>query len=281
MPPANAQERRRRSPRLRLRQAPSVMNGPLEAQQSDASPTLYDSIGATYSRTRRADPRITEALLTALGDARSLVNVGAGVGAYEPSDRQVLAVEPSRVMLAQRLPTAAPAIRASAERLPLADNSFDAAMAVLSDLHWADRARGLCELRRVARERVVVLTLDVERAPDFWLVRDYLPGAVPKSTMTIKRILEHLGGGRSIEVPIPRDCRDGFIHAFWRRPEAFLDPTIRASMSFLASLPARQVDAALERLRRDINSGAWANRNGELLELEALDCGYRLVIADP
>ena len=241
---------------------------------------LYDSIGETYSRTRRADPRIAEALLTALGDARSVVNVGAGTGAYEPSDREVLAVEPSRVMLAQRPSDAAPAIGASAEQLPLADDSFDAAMAVLTDLHWSDRVRGLLELRRVARKRVVVLTLDIERARDFWLVRDYLPGAGPHSAMTISDVLEHLGGGRSITVPIPADCRDGFIHAFWRRPRTYLEPDVRASMSFLARLPPDDVADALARLERDLDDGDWAKRNHDLLNLDALDCGYRLIVTE-
>lgn len=255
------------------------MAGSSETRTRVSQP-LYDSFGATYSRTRRADPRLADVVWPALGDAGSVVNVGAGAGAYEPSDREVLAVEPSGVMLAQRPVVAAPAIQAWAEQLPLPDDSFDAAMAVLSDLHWADRACGLRELRRVARKRVVVLTLDAQRARDFWLARDYLPGAVPESTMTIEEILDHLGGGRSIPILIPWDCQDGFIHAFWRRPQAYLDLDVRASMSFFARLPSADVDASLRRLDRDIRDGAWAERNEELLRLESLDCGYRLLVTE-
>jgi Methyltransferase domain len=244
------------------------------------SVSVYDRIGGTYALTRRADPRLADAVLSALGDVESVVNVGAGTGAYEPRDREVLAVEPSRVMLGQRPSGAAPAIRAWAEQLPLADGSFDAAMALLSDFHWADRSRGLRELCRVARKRVVVLTLDLSVVCEFWLVRDYLPNALPASSMTIAQIVDVLGAGKTIPVAIPNDCADGFIHAFWRRPHAFLDPAIRASMSFLASLPREDIDAALVRLRADLRSGAWAERNRVLLDREELDCGYRLVIAE-
>jgi hypothetical protein len=136
------------------------------------------------------------------------------------------------------------------------------------------------ELRRVARQRVVLLTLDPTLLRAFWLIRDYLPHAVPASQMPIGEVLDHLGGGRVTPVLIPSDCHDGFIHAFWRRPAVYLDANIRASMSFLAPLLADEVDAALGRLERDIRSGAWAKRNRELLELDALDCGYRLVVSE-
>jgi SAM-dependent methyltransferase len=228
---------------------------------------------------RREDPRIAARIHAALGDARTVVNVGAGTGAYEPADLEVTAVEPSEVMIAQRPPGAAPAVRAFAEDLPFADASFDAAMAVLSDHHWSDHARGLAELRRVAR-RVVLFTWEPATNLDTWVVRDYFPcfkDLIPdgyRLAMTIER----LGGGREEVVPIPHDCRDGFFHAYWRRPEAYLDPTVRAGISVFALMDPTCMADGLARLERDLASGEWARRNAELLELAELDAGYRLVV---
>jgi SAM-dependent methyltransferase len=240
---------------------------------------LYDRIGTTYTATRRADPRIAAAIDRALGDARTVVNVGAGAGAYEPADREVTAVEPSEAMIAQRPAGAAPVVRARAEALPFADDRFDAAMAVLSDHHWSDRAAGLRELRRVAR-RAVVFTWDRAAAYDSWLVRDYLPelGRVTERTMSIEEIAAHLGGARIEPVPITHDCADGFLHAFWRRPEAYLDPAVRANISVFS---LRDFGAGIERLAADLRSGAWHERNAHLLELEELDLGYRLLVTSP
>jgi SAM-dependent methyltransferase len=240
---------------------------------------LYDRLGTTYATTRGEDPRIAARIHAGLGSARTVLNVGAGTGSYEPRDREVLAVEPSAVMRAQRPPGAAPAIEGDAAELPFADGEFDAAMAVLSDHHWADRASGLRELRRVAR-RVVVFTFDPAFADALWLVRDYLPGFHRLPGMTFPEVVACLDGARVEAVPVPHDCRDGFMSAYWRRPEAYLDATVRANISVFALLPAAEVADAVERLRRDLEDGTWARRNAELLELEELDLGYRLLVAE-
>jgi SAM-dependent methyltransferase len=231
---------------------------------------------------RREDARIAARIRAALGDARTLLNIGAGAGAYEPPDLDVTAVEPSEWLRGQRPPTAVPAIDASAEALPFADGSFDAAMAVLSDHHWTDHDRGLAEMRRVARRRVL-FTWDPRTALDSWLVRDYIPGFVRFSPpgYALEQTLERLGGGRIEAVPIPHDCLDGFLHAYWRRPEAYLDEHVRAGISVFSRLRPEEVDEALARLSADLESGVWQRRNAALLELEELDLGYRLVIAGP
>ncbi len=240
---------------------------------------LYDRIGQGYTAVRREDPTIAAAVHAALGDARTVVNVGAGAGSYEPRDRDVIAVEPSPVMLAQRPVGAAPAVQASAETLPFADGSFDAAMAILSDHHWPDRAAGLRELRRVARRRAVVFQCDLEAQWGFWLLRDYLKPHW-EGAMTMTELAGHLGAQRIEPVPIPHDCRDGFFSAYWRRPQAYLDPRVRDGISVFQLMPPGEVDAAIERLRADLESGAWARRNADILEREAMDYGYRVVIAE-
>ncbi len=241
--------------------------------------TLYDRIGASYAATRQPDPRIAARLWAALGDARTVVNVGAGAGSYEPSDRTVVAVEPSATMIAQRGPAAAPVVQAHAEELPFADAAFDVAMAVLSDHHWSDRAGGLRELRRVAR-RAVVWTFDSARADAYWAVRDYFPGFLAMRGMSLAQIADALGATRIEPVPIPWDCRDGFFLAWWRRPEALLDPVVRANVSVCQLLDQDEVAAGVARLRADLASGAWARANAELLEREELDLGMRLLVAE-
>ena len=249
---------------------------------TSSTSAVYDTIGRSYARQRRPDPRIAARLAAALGDARSVLNVGAGSGSYEPSDRHVVAVEPSAVMLGQRAPDAAPAVQARAEALPFPDRAFDAVMAVLTIHHWVDRARGLAECARVARERVVLLTWDPE-ADAFWLLREYLPeiievdrGLFPPMTA----YADAFGPGARVEmeaVPVPRDCIDGFLGAYWARPAAYLDPAVRAGISSFA-LPG--TEAGLARLHADLASGAWAARHAALLTADALDVGYRLVVAD-
>jgi SAM-dependent methyltransferase len=242
---------------------------------------LYDRLGVTYTATRREDPRLASAIHAALGDAVTVVNVGAGAGSYEPRDRRVVAIEPSRVMIAQRPADAAPAIVATAEDLPLVDDGVDAAMAVLSDHHWPDRARGLAEMRRVARRRAVVFQHDPPVASDFWLVRDYLPTFLRRmSGRRLADMMRPLGDVELRPVPIPHDCRDGFLGAFWRRPEAYLDPEVRAGISVFALLPEDEVASAIDALRADLRSGAWARRNAGILEREELDLGFRVVVAE-
>jgi hypothetical protein len=239
---------------------------------------LYDRIGRSYVATRGEDPRIAAAIQAELGDARTVLNVGAGAGAYEPPDRDVTAVEPSAVMRAQRPPGAARCIDARAEALPFADGAFDAAMAILSDHHWSDRLGGLRELRRVGR-RAVVFQWDPAYVDVFWLARDYLPsfGGAQASFDAAK---EALGATREEVVPIPHDCRDGFLMAYWRRPEAYLDPTVRANISVFALLPRAEVDAMVAGLRADLESGAWERRNADLLARDEYDFGYRILVAE-
>jgi SAM-dependent methyltransferase len=241
--------------------------------------SLYERIGGGYATTRREDPRIAYAIHTALGDARTVLNVGAGTGSYEPSDRDVVALEPSAVMIEQRPAHAARAVRGHAEALPFDDASFDATLAVLSDHHWEDRTAGLREMRRVARRRAVVFTWDPAYVDEFWLTRDYLPAFKSLLGMAIEDVAEALGGARIEAVPIPRDCRDGFYHAFWRRPAAYLDERIRAGTSVFARVGEDEAADAVARLHADLDSGAWEQRNAALLDLDELDLGYRLVVA--
>ncbi len=237
----------------------------------------YDTIGRSYVATRGEEPRIAAAIWAALGDARTVLNVGAGAGTYEPRDREVTAVEPSGVMRAQRPLDAAPCIDARAEALPFGDGAFDASMAVLSDHHWSDRAAGLRELRRVAR-RAVVFQWDPAYREAFWLL-EYLPSFAAGLEGTFDGVRAAVGATREIGVPIPHDCRDGFLMAYWRRPEAYLDPTVRANVSVFALLPRAEVDAMVAALRADLASGAWAERHADLLNREELDLGYRLLVA--
>lgn len=248
---------------------------------------LYDSIGGGYSSSRAADPRLAAALHVALGDAASVLNVGAGTGAYEPSNREVVAVEPSAVMIAQRPPNAAPVIQAAAEALPLPDDDVDAAMAVISDHHWTDRPQGLLEMARVARRRVVLLTFDPAPADRFWLTRDYLPGFLGLVPDVYRRpgyfeeeLCDLLGAVRVTAVPIPHDCRDGFYYAFWRRPRAYLDSEVRDNISVFRLLPPAEVSTCIENLAADLRSRRWENRYAELSGLAELEVGLRLVVAD-
>jgi len=237
----------------------------------------YDAIGGSYDATRAEDPRIAAQIWAALADARTVVNVGAGSGHYEPRDRTVTAVEPSPVMRAQRPPGAAPVVDAVAEALPFADGAFDAAMAILSDHHWPDHDGGLRELRRVAR-RVVVLQWDSTDRERFWLARDYMPEWA-LDVPPLRAAMAALGPARFEVVPIPHDCRDGFLMAYWRRPEAYLDPVVRGNISVFALMPDAEEAAMVAALRADLESGAWAERNAAILGAESLDLGYRLVVA--
>jgi SAM-dependent methyltransferase len=239
----------------------------------------YDAIGRTYTATRQTEPRIAAQIWAALGDARTVVNVGAGTGSYEPPDRDVTAVEPSAVMIAQRPPGAAPAVQAGAEALPFADASFDAAMAVLTLHHWGDWRAGCAELRRVARGRVVVLSWDPAYRRRFWLGPEYFDHLVDPDAEGFPSLAEQAAAlDAEVEVvPVPWDCRDGFFSAFWRRPEAYLDPAVRAGISTLAGREAELADG-LRRLRADIESGDWARRHADLLERDELDLGYRLLV---
>ena len=243
----------------------------------------YDRIGRTYTATRGTEPRIAARLWGALGDARTVVNVGAGPGSYEPPDRDVTAVEPSAVMIAQRPTGAAPAVQASAEALPFDDASFDAAMAVLTLHHWSDFRAGCAELRRVARDRVVVFSWDPIFVGRMWLGPEYFPEHMGEDVIGFPSLAEQAAalGDAEVEVEVvsvPWDCRDGFMSAFWRRPEAYLDPAVRAGISTLAKRNEDELAEGLARLRADLDSGAWARRHADLLERDELDLGYRLLV---
>ncbi|MFI1014850.1 class I SAM-dependent methyltransferase [Streptomyces sp. NPDC020965] len=242
----------------------------------------YNSIGETYTSTRRPDPRIAARIHQSLGAAATVINVGAGAASYEPS-HTVLAVEPSPVMIAQRPVGSARALEASAEAIPLADDSADAAMALLTVHHWSDLEAGIRELIRIARRRIVVFTFDPDINRRFWLLDEYLPEAAAiddARAVAIDRLATLLGGARVETVPIPHDCTDGFLAAFWRRPEAYLDPQVRAGISMLAQSGDAILQPGLARLEADLSSGRWHQRHADLLDREELDAGYRLVVAD-
>ncbi|WP_436786226.1 class I SAM-dependent methyltransferase [Yinghuangia sp. YIM S10712] len=244
---------------------------------------IYDSLGTSYSLTRRPDPRIAAQIRNALGDVSDVVNVGAGTGSYEPSET-ILAIEPSHAMISQRPPGAAPAVRAVAEQLPLRDRSVDAVMAVLTIHHWTDTVAGLSELRRVARRRIVLLTWDQSVFRErFWLVRDYLPQTAAlddKRAIGIDDLVELLGGARVEPVPVPHDCTDGFGAAYWRRPRAYLDPQVRAGISMLAQTDPDVLAPGLAVLADDLATGRWQDRYTDLLALDSIDVGYRLLVSD-
>ena len=244
----------------------------------------YRALGAGYARVRQPDPRIARQLDAALGDAATVINVGAGTGSYEPQGRRVLAVEPSATMLSQRPAGSAPAVRALAEQLPCGDGQFDAALALLTVHHWRDLPAGLAELRRVSR-RQLVFTWDAAVMARYWLVADYLPEVArrERGLATLDAVAAGLDGpGRHVSVhviDVPWDCTDGFLAAYWRRPWSYLDDVVRAGMSGVASLPGTVLQPALTRLAGDLRSGEWHRRHGDLLDRDHFDAGYRLVVA--
>jgi SAM-dependent methyltransferase len=243
----------------------------------------YDTHGRDYAQRRRADPRFAAAILATLGDARTVLNVGAGAGSYEPSDRWVLAVEPSATMRAQRPADAAPALACTAESLPLDDDSVDAAMACVTIHHWPERARGLAELRRVARGPVVVFTFELDALIPWQL--DYFaePMAFERPRFgTAPEIAAELGGATRIEtIPTPADCTDGFFEAYWNRPEALLDPAVRASQSIWQLVEPRVEERIIARLAADLESGRWDEEHGALRGQESYEGSLRLVISEP
>ncbi len=243
---------------------------------------LYESIGSAYPATRRTEPRIAAKVWEALGDARTVLNVGAGTGSYEPADREVTAVEPSAVMRAQRPEGAAPCVAADAENLPFEDDAFDAAMAFSTVHHWSDPIAGLREMKRVAR-RVVVFTYDASTPgwlDRFWLTRDYLPefAGLLDDRPSLADMTRAIGG-RAEPVLIPWDCADGFFEAYWRRPEAYLEEHVRRAVSVWTRVGPQAEQRAVHRLREDLDSGAWSERNRDLVAHDAAELGLRLLVA--
>jgi SAM-dependent methyltransferase len=248
--------------------------------------TRYDTIGVGYARSRREDPELAATILAALGDAETVVNVGAGAGSYEPTDRHVIAIEPSDVMAAQRPPGRVPAIRAFAGDLPLRDDSVDAAMSVLSLHHWDEsQERGIRELRRVARGPVVLLTIDARVSSRMWLVADYLPEVAELDAAifpTMDTLAGWLGGQTEVTtLPIGRDTPDWTLSSFWAHPERVLDPAARAATSGFSRMDAAIVERVGREVRGDLESGRWDERHGYLRALGAYDAGMRLVVARP
>jgi SAM-dependent methyltransferase len=243
---------------------------------------LYDRIGAGYPVTRKADPRWAAAIRAALGDAKNVLNAGAGTGSYEPQDLRVIALDPSIKMLRQRPNDAAPAVAGASEAIPFRDGTFDATMATLTIHHWTDWRLGLAEVKRVTRRRIVILTADVFRddAP-FW-VKNYFPGIDTwdrAHVQPISDLVTELWPARVEPLPVPADCTDGFLGAYWRRPAAYLEPAVRAGMSGFSQITAEETNRGIARLKSDLDSGRWHERYGRLLEMDEVDIGCRLVIA--
>ena len=242
-------------------------------------PALYDRIGESYTTSRRVEPRFAMPLVEALGSAESILNVGAGTGSYEPAGRTVVAVDPSAVMIAQRARGAAPDVQARSEGLPFRDDAFDAVMAVLTIHHWAGMRAGLAECARVASRRVVLITWD-PASEGFWLVQEYFPEILEIDRAlfpSMDTLAEVLGDITVRPLPVPADCADGFLGAFWQRPQAYLDPRVRNGMSVFSRLA--DVNRGLGKLRNDLGSGSWLERHGRLLKQDTLDIGYKLIIA--
>ena len=239
----------------------------------------YDSIGIGYGKIRQPDARLAAAIARALGDAAQVLNIGAGAGSYEPRDREVTAVEPSAVMLSQH--PGAWRVQARAGRLPFADKTFDAAMATMTVHHWPDLEAGLREMQRVSR-RQVVFAWDPEHASDLWLQTEYLPGSATFERSRhppLARVAALMQAHPIVPFEIPHDFTDGLQHAFWRRPQAYLNPQVRAASSMFPLLPTEVVDAAVAQLAADISSGVWAQRHADLLSCDSMDYGFRILIA--
>jgi SAM-dependent methyltransferase len=247
------------------------------------SELAYDRMGLGYGAVRRPDPRIAAQIEAALGDARSVLNIGAGAGSYEPAEREVTAVEPSRTMIEQRPPGAAPVVEAFAEELPFEDDSFDAAMALITVHHWSDARAGLAEMVRVARDRVLILTFTPTPPTELWMARDYFPRILDfheRVMLPIDELAAMLPDASVEPVPIPNGCTDGFWLAIFDRPEMHLDPNVRRASSSWHHMDQDEIDQGLAKLAADIESGRWDERNGHLRTQLELDVGLRLLTAE-
>lgn len=242
---------------------------------------VYDRIGDNYSQTRQEDSRWKDLITEALGDARTVLNVGAGTGSYEPTDRYVLAVEPSSTMRAQRPPTSAPSLVGVAEDLPFDDDSFDLTLAILTVHHWGDIERGVSELRRVGR-RTIVLSYDMRIQRSFWLTRDYIP-EIAEAEITrvpsIEKLHSLLEPAEIKPMPVWHDHEDGVMTAYWQRPDCLLEPKVRLSCSALRLTNHESVSRGLGRLSKDLLSGEWDRKYGALREQKTYDAGFRLIAA--
>jgi SAM-dependent methyltransferase len=242
---------------------------------------IYDQIGSDYASLRKPDPRWTAQIHQALKGQSTLVNIGAGAGSYEPASMSVIGVEPSQTMIRQRPASAAPVVCSIAEALPFADETFDVSMAVLTVHHWSDASAGLAEMRRVSRRQIVVTWDSNVTDREFWLVHDYLPEITERDQplASLATVLKHLKPATTHILPVPEDCTDGFLGAYWKRPHAYLDPMVRGAISSIALLDPGTVSAAMDRLRKDLDNGSWQQRYAGLSGPGEMDLGYRLVIA--
>jgi SAM-dependent methyltransferase len=243
----------------------------------------YDRMGIGYSAVRRPEPRIMAQLEAALGDAASVLNVGAGTGSYEPAGREVTALEPSRTMIEQRPADAAPVVEGVAEHLPFADDSFDAAMAIITVHHWDDARAGLAEMVRVARRRVLIVTFTPTPPTELWMARDYFPRILDfhaRVMLPIDELTAMLPAASVEPVPIPSRCTDGFWLAIWDRPEMHLDPDVRRASSSWHHMAQDEIESGLARLSADLESGRWDERNGRLRTQAELDVGLRLLTSE-
>jgi SAM-dependent methyltransferase len=258
---------------------PNPLLAPRVDSLVDRTTPVYDHIGVGYSSVRRPDPRWAQRIRASLGDPRTVLNVGAGAGAYEPTDVLVVAVEPSLKMRTQRRPGSSPCVIGSAENLLFDDQSFDAAMAVLTVHHWSDLQAGISELLRVAA-RFAIVTYDMDVQADFWFTRDYVPEiaqAERSRVPSLDRLTALLGPCDVTELPVWHDFTDGFMTAFWRRPEAYLDPSIRRACSAFALTDEQAVTRGVERLRDDLATGEWHRRYADMIQREHIDAGFRLL----
>ena len=237
----------------------------------------YDQLAEQYRIYRKPDPRIAEQIQFHIQGARRLLNVGAGLGSYEPEDCEVVAIEPSHEMIAKRKESKAKLIQGVAEDLPFGDHEFDVSMGILTLHHWSDILLGLKEMLRVSKDKIVLFTWS-GYGSNFWL-EDYIPEiiGVDENLFPTLEELDQILGGISVEtINIPCDCTDGFMCAYWRRPEAYLDPKVRKAISTFSRIP--DIQDRLNRLQDDVTSGAWSEKYSHLLEKESLDLGYRLVV---
>jgi SAM-dependent methyltransferase len=245
----------------------------------------YDKFGTEYSSHRQTDQRIAEYVYRELAGAKTILNVGSGAGSYEPTDKYVVAVEPSAAMRQQRSDkNKVPAINAKAGDLPFDNNSFDASMALVTVHHWPDMDKGLKELRRVAKHQVIIMTFDPGQLDNFWNA-EYFPEVIEVERArypTVDFIKNSLGGHcKIIPVPVPLDCKDGFQEAFYGRPEAFLDKQVRLSQSAWGFIPEDKQEKIIERLKIDLENGTWDNKYGHFRTQAFFTCALRLIVATP
>ncbi len=242
----------------------------------------YSVHGVSYASQRRTDPRIAALVHRAFGDAKSVLNVGAGAGSYEPTDRHVIAIEPSETMRAQRLPHLVPAIRAFAEDIPLDDQSVDASLASITIHQWSDTERGISELRRVTRGPIIILTFDGDALGNFWLA-DYAPEVIAaegRRYPDISDLCAKLGGETSVDaVQISIDCVDGFTEAFYARPEKFLEDSVRRSQSAWTFVSENSQSASVTRLQKELESGKWDEKYGQWREAPFFAGSLRLIVS--